>query len=68
LGIPQSDHDRIFDRFHSGRSGSGLGLYVVKSLASRAGGEVYVQSYDYVEDERQRGTIITVFLPTVKQP
>ncbi|MGP8240360.1 MAG: ATP-binding protein [Solirubrobacteraceae bacterium] len=63
-GIPRAERDRVFDRFFSGRKGSGLGLYVVKNLASRAGGEVYLQSYDYRDADKQRGTVITVVLPT----
>jgi signal transduction histidine kinase len=63
-GIPRAARERVFDRFYSGRKGSGLGLYVVKNLASRAGGEVYLQSYDYNDADEQRGTVITVVLPT----
>jgi hypothetical protein len=62
-GIPRPARDRVFDRFYSGRKGSGLGLYVVKSLASRAGGEVYLQSYDYSDADEQHGTVMTVVLP-----
>ncbi|HTB70251.1 MAG TPA: ATP-binding protein [Solirubrobacteraceae bacterium] len=63
-GIAPSHRARVFDRFFSARKGSGLGLYVVKSLASRAGGDVHLQSYDYSEADEKRGTAITVVLPT----
>ena len=66
-GIPAIQIDRIFDRFYSGREGSGLGLYVVKSLATRAGGSVYVQSFDG-SDDAPRGTVVTVTLPVVSEP
>lgn len=67
MGIAEADRDRVFDRFRSGRHGSGLGLYVVKSLASRAGGEVYLQSYDESDPDVRSGTIVTVMLPTIDE-
>lgn len=38
-GIPVEDHNRVFDRFYrregTGESGSGLGLFIVKTIASQ---------------------------------
>jgi len=62
-GIPRGARERVFDRFYSGRDGSGLGLYVVRALVRRAGGEVYLQSYHRSEGA-EHGTAITVVLPT----
>ena len=67
-GIPKAARDRIFDRFYSGRNGSGLGLYVVRELARRAGGDVFVQSVDHTESVEHRGTAVTVVLPTHTAP
>ncbi|HVL55602.1 MAG TPA: ATP-binding protein [Burkholderiaceae bacterium] len=43
-GIPESERQRVFDRFHRGRgatgSGSGLGLAIVRAIAQRHGGDV----------------------------
>jgi len=65
-GIPASIRDHVFDRFFSDRQGgSGLGLYVVKSLATQAGGEVHLQSYHHTDKVEQTGTAVTVVLPTV---
>ena len=51
IGIPESDVDRIFERFYRvdpARSrqtgGTGLGLSIVKHVASKHGGEVKVWS------------------------
>ncbi|MGH9640858.1 MAG: sensor histidine kinase [Terriglobales bacterium] len=66
-GISAAARDRVFDRFFSGRGGSGLGLYVVKSLVTRSGGEVYLQSYDHDDDVGRTGTVVTVSLPTTDQ-
>jgi signal transduction histidine kinase len=43
-GIPPSDRERVFDRFHRGEGrggeGSGLGLAIVRAIATQAGGQV----------------------------
>jgi signal transduction histidine kinase len=50
--IPAEDLRRIFDRFFKGDqsrntsgAGSGLGLYIVKTIVGRHGGDVYAQSH-----------------------
>lgn len=50
-GIPLEEQSRIFDRFYRGGNeetrqakGTGLGLYIVKCLVQRLGGEVQVTS------------------------
>lgn len=63
-GISPDARDLVFDRFFSDREGSGLGLYVVKNLVTRADGEVHLQSYDGSDDVDQAGTVMTVVLPT----
>ena len=46
-GVPSGDLERIFDRFHRGgdeqtrtTQGTGLGLYIARSLMTRMGGEI----------------------------
>lgn len=49
-GIPASDHERIFELFHSGarrddgRRSTGLGLAIVRRIATRHGGRAWVES------------------------
>ncbi len=48
-GIPESEHGLIFGKFYRGRNqtnlpGAGLGLYLVKTIASRHGGSVSVRN------------------------
>lgn len=48
-GIPPEEQPRVFDRFYRGgpthsRSGSGIGLAVVRELVARQGGRVWVDS------------------------
>jgi len=47
IGIPKEFHDRIFDMFfrgHESRSGSGLGLYVLREVVCSLSGTVTLQS------------------------
>jgi two-component system sensor histidine kinase MprB len=50
-GIAELDHDRVFDRFYRSPSsrataGSGLGLSIVKQIATDHGGRVFVEEAD----------------------
>ncbi|MBW3619834.1 MAG: GAF domain-containing sensor histidine kinase [Actinobacteria bacterium] len=62
-GIPEDQLETIFERFRQrdpqapGRSGVGLGLYIVRSLAQAHGGRVSVRS------ELGAGTTFTVAFP-----
>lgn len=49
IGIPESDLDRVFDRFHRSEAartmpGSGLGLSIVREVARRHGGEAFASN------------------------
>jgi PAS domain S-box-containing protein len=51
LGIPQAEHERIFEKFYRldpaltrGVGGSGLGLFISRELVSRMGGSLTVRS------------------------
>jgi PAS domain S-box-containing protein len=61
-GIPGPDQERIFDRFirlrgASRTPGSGLGLFIARSLAEAQGGHITLDSGE------GRGTTFTLFLP-----
>lgn len=70
IGIPESELERIFDRFHQvggpmGRSeqGFGLGLYICKRMVESIGGDVSVDS------RPGEGATFTVILPdTAESP
>jgi signal transduction histidine kinase len=62
IGIPPEDLPHLFERFHRGRNaseypGNGLGLAIVRAIATAQGGKVSVRS------EPQRGTSATFSLP-----
>jgi signal transduction histidine kinase len=49
IGIPEADHERVFEKFERGspqarQSGAGLGLSLVKSLIELHGGTVAIES------------------------
>jgi two-component system, OmpR family, sensor kinase len=59
IGIPSSDFDRLFERYHRGSNvsgivGTGVGLYLVKMVVDLHGGRVVVNS---TEDEGSRFSI-----------
>ncbi|MFT7506915.1 MAG: signal transduction histidine kinase [Acidimicrobiales bacterium] len=67
IGIPQAEQAKLFGRFYRASntamvpgSGSGLGLYIVKSIVESFGGSI---SFESVEDE---GTTFIVRLPRQK--
>lgn len=66
LGVPASEHRRIFERFeraHSGgQSGMGLGLWIVREIVDAHGGSIELAS---VPDE---GSTFTVRLPLAPAP
>jgi two-component system, OmpR family, sensor kinase len=62
IGIPLSDLDRLFERYHRGSNvsgivGTGVGLHLVKMVVDLHGGQVVVNS---VEGE---GSCFTIHLP-----
>lgn len=64
IGVPEKEQSKLFDRFYrasntskTSSSGSGLGLYIVKSIANQLGGDIRFES---VEGE---GTTFYVTLP-----
>jgi two-component system phosphate regulon sensor histidine kinase PhoR len=47
LGIPESEHDRIFRKFYRAdqeRGGTGLGLFLAQGLVNAMGGRIWVES------------------------
>jgi signal transduction histidine kinase len=65
VGIPEEDMPKLFIKFYRGENvvrdetdGTGLGLYIAKNIILRHGGDINVESVV------NRGTTISVFLPT----
>jgi len=64
-GIPDDIKAVIFDRFANTpkKKGSGMGLHIVKNLATRYGGRVWVE--DRVPGDHSKGTVFKVELPSL---
>ena len=69
-GIPKSLHKKVFGRFvrlgeelQRKKPGTGLGLYIVRTLVKRLGGKVKV-----LDRDRRRGTVFEVRLPLANSP
>src|SRR5581483_9961078 len=48
-GIPESELDRIFDKFYRGsetQPGTGLGLFIAQGLVAAVGGRIWVRSHE----------------------
>jgi signal transduction histidine kinase len=70
VGIPEHELKRIFRRFYrvtqrslSGVKGTGLGLFIVRSIARKHGGRVFAQS-----EGAGKGTTVTLELPRKELP
>jgi signal transduction histidine kinase len=62
-GVPDDLKEEIFERFVQGpkKKGSGLGLYIVKTLARRYDGRAWVE--DRVRGDHSQGAVFKVELP-----
>jgi two-component system phosphate regulon sensor histidine kinase PhoR len=64
IGIPADEQDRVFEKLHRARNaqalvadGTGLGLYIVKTIIEKAGGGISFES------KEGRGTTFSVTIP-----
>ncbi|MGB7136879.1 MAG: ATP-binding protein [Acidobacteriaceae bacterium] len=66
-GIPPQIQRRLGEPFFTtkGQSGTGLGLWVTRSIIQRYGGEIQLRSS---VDPRRHGTVFSIFLPTNLRP
>ncbi len=69
LGVPPSEHERIFEKFFRldpnltrGVGGTGLGLYISRELVQRMGGSIWVES------DGRTGSTFVVELPVAVEP
>ena len=67
IGIPKREQAKIFERFYRASnavkfasSGTGLGLYIVKSIIEQLDGKIWFES------EENKGTTFYVTLPIAK--
>ncbi len=66
-GIPDARKEEVFRRFKRGQTtarGTGLGLYIVKSLVESFNGHVHVE--DTVPGDNTKGSRFLVYLPAVR--
>ncbi len=63
-GVPDDLKEEIFERFTRApkKKGTGLGLYIVKTLTSRYRGRVWVE--DRVQGDHSKGAVFKVELPS----
>jgi signal transduction histidine kinase len=47
-GVPQAERERVFEPFHPGARGAGLGLSIVRQIARRHGGEARCEGNCFV--------------------
>jgi two-component system OmpR family sensor kinase len=63
-GIPEAERERVFDPFYrvlgSDEIGSGLGLSIVKTIATRVGAKV---SLGFANDQSRSGLRVMVTFP-----
>lgn len=66
-GIPLEVQRRLGEPFFTtkGQRGTGLGLWVTRSIVQRYGGEIQLRSS---VDSRRHGTVFSIFLPTNLRP
>jgi signal transduction histidine kinase len=67
IGIPEGDHERIFDPYFRGSnvggiSGTGIGLAGARNIVEAQGGTIAIAS------RVPRGTVVTVRLPIESPP
>jgi len=69
MGIPKEQQERVFEKFFRGDNvakehleGTGLGLYIAKSVVDILGGKIWLMS------EVGKGTTITFTLPIGQAP
>lgn len=67
IGIPRGQFERLFTRFFRAENamkmqtkGSGLGLFIVKSVITRHGGTVEIES------EEEKGTVVHIRVPLAR--
>ncbi len=67
VGIPEEAQDKLFSKFYRAANvlrlqteGNGLGLFIVRSIIEKHGGEVDIKS------EEGKGTEVIFVIPTTK--
>jgi two-component system phosphate regulon sensor histidine kinase PhoR len=66
-GIPDSQKEKIFERYfraRSGKRGSGLGLHIVKTILGKLGGEISVDNR--IMGDYTKGTHFEIKLPKIE--